>query len=95
MPRIVTRFRRFFREDDGPTAVEYAVLLSLMLALSTAGIRTLGASTSSVLAAIGNSLAGKAAGGDGTAAIAPASGEVPAAVTPLRLTKTRDSRASA
>ncbi len=65
MPRIVTRFRRFLGEDDGPTAVEYAVLLSLMLALSTAGIRTLGASTSSVLAAIGNSLAGKAAGGDG------------------------------
>jgi pilus assembly protein Flp/PilA len=36
--------RRFFGSDDGPTAVEYSVLLALILLTCVSGARTLGCS---------------------------------------------------
>jgi pilus assembly protein Flp/PilA len=41
------------RREDGPTAVEYAVMLSLIIAVCFAGISALGASTANKLAKAG------------------------------------------
>ena len=37
--------RQFLRDEDGPTAVEYAVLLALILVAIMAGIGALGSQT--------------------------------------------------
>jgi len=38
---------RFFREEDGPTAVEYAVMLALIVVVCITAITTLGTNASS------------------------------------------------
>ncbi len=38
---------RFLREEDGPTAVEYAVMLALIIAVCMAGIQAVGVQASS------------------------------------------------
>ena len=42
MTRLWTSIRDFLRQEDGPTAVEYAVMLSLILVVCMAGIRSFG-----------------------------------------------------
>jgi pilus assembly protein Flp/PilA len=37
---------RFLREEDGPTAVEYAVMLALIIVVCIASITTLGSNAS-------------------------------------------------
>ena len=43
------RILRFIYEEDGPTAVEYAVMLALVIGLCLTGITTLGQQTHSSL----------------------------------------------
>ncbi|MBA4189295.1 MAG: Flp family type IVb pilin [Planctomycetaceae bacterium] len=45
MKAAIARLTRFIRDEDGPTAVEYAVMLSLILMVCFTAIRTLGVST--------------------------------------------------
>jgi Flp pilus assembly pilin Flp len=40
--QLVQRIRRFFGTTDGPTTVEYAVMLALILLTAVSGARTLG-----------------------------------------------------
>jgi pilus assembly protein Flp/PilA len=42
MERFLIRLRRFCRRDDGPAAVEYAVMLALIILVCIVGIRRLG-----------------------------------------------------
>ncbi len=37
-----SRFRRFITEEDGPTAVEYAVLLALIVLVAAGTIQSIG-----------------------------------------------------
>ena len=39
---------RFLREEDGPTAVEYAVMLALIIVVCIAAITTLGSNASNI-----------------------------------------------
>ena len=39
--------KRFWREEDGPTATEYAVMMALILLVCIATIKALGARTNS------------------------------------------------
>lgn len=41
-------FRLFLKEEDGPTTVEYALMLALIVLAAVAGIWALGTSVSSV-----------------------------------------------
>ena len=43
--RIMIRIRKFIREIDGPTSVEYAVLLAGIIALCISGITLVGGGT--------------------------------------------------
>jgi pilus assembly protein Flp/PilA len=45
MRRLLSRLFRFVRRDDGPTAVEYAILLALIITVCITSIRYLGRPT--------------------------------------------------
>jgi pilus assembly protein Flp/PilA len=45
----VQRIRRFFGKADGPTAVEYAVMLALIMLTAVSGARTLGCNVNNTL----------------------------------------------
>jgi pilus assembly protein Flp/PilA len=46
--RWFSRLRDFLRAEDGPTAVEYAVMLALIIAVCIGAITTLGTNTQGV-----------------------------------------------
>ena len=45
---IIQRLRRLVRDESGPTAVEYAVMLALIIIVAMGSVRLLGASSKSV-----------------------------------------------
>jgi len=63
MSKLVVQIGSFLRNEDGPTAVEYAVMLSLILASCMAGIRTFGDSTASTFSRVSSSLESATGGG--------------------------------
>lgn len=42
---ILKQIRRFLRSEDGPTAVEYAVMLAMILLMCFASVQAFGVST--------------------------------------------------
>jgi pilus assembly protein Flp/PilA len=56
----MTKFLRsaveFLRKEDGPTAVEYAVMLSLIIVVCIIAITALGQSTSQTFSYVGNQI---------------------------------------
>ena len=56
MSRILPLISRFVASDDGPTAVEYAVMLALILVACIAIVTTLGQSISGTFSTVNNSM---------------------------------------
>ena len=60
--RSLTRFRtlisRFLTSDDGPTAVEYAVMIALILVVCIGIVTTLGPSVSSTFSTVNTPISG-------------------------------------
>lgn len=54
--RLTRCVRRFLKAEDGPTAVEYAVLLALIVVVCIAAITTLGSNANSTFSFIGSSV---------------------------------------
>jgi pilus assembly protein Flp/PilA len=54
--KLVLKIRRFLASEDGPTAVEYAVMLALIIIVCLAAISSLGSNTSSEFNKMANSL---------------------------------------
>jgi pilus assembly protein Flp/PilA len=52
LARIATRVADFLRREDGPTAVEYAVMLSLIIVVCLVAITALGQNASSTFATV-------------------------------------------
>jgi pilus assembly protein Flp/PilA len=46
----------FLKREDGPTAVEYAVMLALIILVSIAAITTLGSNANSTFTSVGNTV---------------------------------------
>ena len=46
----------FAKREDGPTAVEYAVMLALIIVVCIAAITTLGANANATFTSIGNAI---------------------------------------
>jgi pilus assembly protein Flp/PilA len=46
----------FVKREDGPTAVEYAVMLALIIVVCIAAITTLGANANSTFTSVGNAI---------------------------------------
>ena len=64
MNTMITRVREFLTSEDGPTAVEYAVMLALIITVCVTVIRALGASTIGSFGAFGAAMS--AASGPGS-----------------------------
>ena len=45
MSYLVSKIRKFLRDESGPTTVEYAILIALILLLCLASIQILGSNT--------------------------------------------------
>ena len=56
MKSLATKLRRFLVSEDGPTAVEYAVMLSLIIVVCLAAVTTIGTNASSVFSKVANSI---------------------------------------
>jgi pilus assembly protein Flp/PilA len=50
------KIRRFLASEDGPTAVEYAVMLALIIIVCLAAITSVGSNTSGTFNKMANSL---------------------------------------
>ena len=46
----------FLKKDDGPTAVEYAVMLALIIVVCLAAITTLGQNANTTFTTVGNKI---------------------------------------
>ena len=58
MKRLVTSLRRFLRDEDGPTAVEYAVMLALIIVVCIAAITALGSNANNTFTKVGTTIGG-------------------------------------
>lgn len=53
---LLKKLQRFLAADDGPTAVEYAVMLALIIVVCLVAIQSLGTNTSTTFTNVANSL---------------------------------------
>jgi pilus assembly protein Flp/PilA len=53
---ILTKIKRFLESEDGPTAVEYAVMLALIIVVCLVSIQALGSATKTSFSNLSNSL---------------------------------------
>ncbi len=58
MRQFTAQVRRFLTSEDGPTAVEYAVMLALILVVCIAVVTSLGKSICSTFSSVNSSLGG-------------------------------------
>ena len=57
MMHIAKKMRRFLASEDGPTAVEYAVMLALIIIVCLVAIQSVGTNASTTFTNIAGSLA--------------------------------------
>jgi len=58
MLRNLARIRQFLTSEDGPTAVEYAVMLALIVVVCIAILQSLGTSISGTFSSVQSTVAG-------------------------------------
>ena len=56
MIQLTKTIRRFLASEDGPTAVEYAVMLALIIIVCLVAIQSLGTNASATFTNIANSI---------------------------------------
>ena len=56
MRAIAKRLVRFVKTEDGPTAVEYAVMLALIIVVCITAITTLGSNANQTFTAVGTAV---------------------------------------
>jgi pilus assembly protein Flp/PilA len=56
MRRFLKSLLRFAKNEDGPTAVEYAVMLALIVVVCIAAITTLGKNANSTFSFVGSAI---------------------------------------
>ena len=54
MKNWVAKIKNFLASEDGPTAVEYAVMLALIIVVCIAAISALGSNASNIFSYVGN-----------------------------------------
>ena len=55
MQQFIERTTRFLQSEDGPTAIEYAVMLAMVIAVCVLAIGVFGVNTKNMLTNISNS----------------------------------------
>ncbi len=56
LSNLKTKVANFLKAEDGPTAVEYAVMLALIIVVCIAAISALGSNTSNTFDYVGNTV---------------------------------------
>jgi pilus assembly protein Flp/PilA len=56
MNKVRTWVRNFLNKEDGPTAVEYAVMLALIIVVCIVAITTLGSNANQTFTTVGNAV---------------------------------------
>ncbi|MBU6237702.1 MAG: Flp family type IVb pilin [Planctomycetes bacterium] len=56
MKNFVSKMKRFLKSEDGPTAVEYAVMLSLIIVVCITAVSTIGTRAKSTFTTVSNQL---------------------------------------
>lgn len=56
MQRLVRSVKRFLQSEDGPTAVEYAVMLSMIVMVCIAAIQAVGNNANTKFGLVGDAL---------------------------------------
>jgi pilus assembly protein Flp/PilA len=56
MNTLTKKLRRFLTSEDGPTAVEYAVMLALIIIVCLAAIGTIGTNAKTTFTNVANSI---------------------------------------
>lgn len=56
MKNLTLSVKKFLKSEDGPTAVEYAVMLALIVVVCIAAITTLGSNANSTFSFVGSSI---------------------------------------
>jgi pilus assembly protein Flp/PilA len=60
MRRMFEALKTFLRREDGPTAVEYAVMLALIIVVCITAITTIGKNANATFNTVGSQLGGTA-----------------------------------
>jgi pilus assembly protein Flp/PilA len=58
LSRLQSRVVNFLKNEDGPTAVEYAVMLALIIVVCIAAITTVGSNANATFNTVGSQLGG-------------------------------------
>jgi pilus assembly protein Flp/PilA len=58
MSKLIRSVRRFLTSEDGPTAVEYAVMLALIIVACIVVVQNLGSSVSSTFSSVNSAMGG-------------------------------------
>ncbi len=56
MKNLAMKLKRFLKSEDGPTAVEYAVMLSLIVVVCLTAVTSIGKNASSTFTNVANQL---------------------------------------
>jgi pilus assembly protein Flp/PilA len=56
MRDLCKKFVNFLKQEDGPTAVEYAVMLALIIVVCIAAITTLGSNANETFSFVGSNI---------------------------------------
>lgn len=56
LSRLIHHVVEFLKKEDGPTAVEYAVMLALIIVVCLSAITTIGSRANKTFQTVGNSL---------------------------------------
>ncbi len=57
MRGLASKVQRFLKSEDGPTAVEYAVMLALIIVVCIGAITTLGTNANTTFTTVGTKIA--------------------------------------
>lgn len=58
MKALATSIKRFIVSEDGPTAVEYAVMLALIIVVCLTAIQAIGTNANATFTSVGTALSG-------------------------------------
>ena len=58
MPSLAKKILRFIKKEDGPTSVEYAVMLSLIIVVCISAVTTLGKNANQAFSFVGSNIKG-------------------------------------
>ena len=58
MMNLALKVQRFLKSEDGPTAVEYAVMLALIVIVCLTAINSLGSNAKTTFTNVANSISG-------------------------------------